>query len=177
MTLQQLILFACPSAQSHWPQPDDLTLPVADILQIFCRYAVDTFCLPLGNNQGKTPSLRRPHPSQLRQWRQGWLQPYWREQVPQKKVKVPGSTRPLLLYVDIIRRPPCTDGSTPTCSDGSDPIVSKNISKKIPLKLYLLNIISFIFLLDVNYQVRNNICAREEKQCPQGQGKAVCVSF
>ena len=49
--------------------------------------------------------------------------------------------------------------------------------KKIPLKLYLLYIILFISLLDVNYQVRNNICAREEKQCPQGQGKAVCVSF
>ena len=41
------------------------------------------------------------------------------------------------------RNPPCSDGSTPTCTDGSDPIV------------------------------RNNICQREEKQCPQGQGKAV----
>ena len=43
----------------------------------------------------------------------------------------------------IFRNPPCSDGSTPTCTDGSDPIV------------------------------RNNICQREEKQCPQGQGKAV----
>ena len=44
------------------------------------------------------------------------------------------------------RNPPCSDGSAPTCSDGSDPIV------------------------------RNNICQREEKQCPQGQGKAVSLS-
>ena len=46
----------------------------------------------------------------------------------------------------IFRNPPCSDGSSPTCSDGSEPIV------------------------------RNNICQREEKQCPQGQGKAVSLS-
>ena len=45
----------------------------------------------------------------------------------------------------IFRNPPCSDGSTPTCTDGSDPIV------------------------------RKNICQREEKQCPQGQGKAVSI--
>ena len=44
------------------------------------------------------------------------------------------------------RQPPCPDGATPICVDGSDPIV------------------------------RNNICQREEKQCPQGQGKAVSES-
>ena len=44
------------------------------------------------------------------------------------------------------RQPPCPNGATPICVDGSDPIV------------------------------RNNICQREEKQCPQGQGKAVSES-
>ena len=56
-----------------------------------------------------------------------------------------GSGQKILESNHIPRNPPCSDGSTPTCTDGSDPIV------------------------------RNNICQREEKQCPQGQGKAVSL--
>jgi hypothetical protein len=40
------------------------------------------------------------------------------------------------------KKPPCTDDSTPTCSDSSTP------------------------------EIRNNVCTRPERQCPEGQGKA-----